>query len=251
MQRRTFLSAAAALAAPRIARAAGTTTLKFLPLADLNSLAPHITGSDVLAGHSAAVYDMLYSHDESFTPRRQMVEGETTSADGKLWQFTLRPGLRFHDGEPVLARDVVASLRRWAILDAFGKTLMDATDELSAASDRVVQFRLKKPFPRLIQALAKFSSPGPFIIPERQAVLGINTPIIDVIGSGPFRFRADERVLGSRIVYDRFDRYLPRADGVQSFQAAPKIASFDRVEWTIIPDASTAAAALIKGEVDW
>ena len=116
---------------------------------------------------------MLYSHDNSFTPRRQMVEGETISADGKFWQFILRPGLRFPDGESVFARDVVSILRRWAIRDAFGKTLMDATDELSAESGCMVPFRLKKPFPRLIQALAKFSSPGPFIIPERRASLGV------------------------------------------------------------------------------
>ena len=50
---------------------------------------------------------------------------------------------------------MVASLRRWAGRDAFGQALMDATDELSAPTDKLVEFRLKRPFPLLPEALGK------------------------------------------------------------------------------------------------
>ena len=74
------------------------------------------------------------------------------------WTLTLRDGLRFHDGTPVLARDVVASLKRWSQRDAYGGALFAAVDALTAPSDTVVQIRLKHPFPLLPDALAKPTS---------------------------------------------------------------------------------------------
>ncbi len=56
---------------------------------------------------------------------------------------------------------------------------------------------------------------------------------------------------GSRYVYERFEGYVPRPDGVTSFTAGPKVANFDRIEWNVIPDSATAAAAMQSGEMDW
>jgi peptide/nickel transport system substrate-binding protein len=72
-----------------------------------------------------------------------------------------------------------------------------------------------------------------------------------MVGSGPYRFNAAERVSGALVVYERFDGYVPRVGGSPSFTAGPKQVHFDRVEWHIIPDAQTAASALISGEMDW
>jgi peptide/nickel transport system substrate-binding protein len=52
---------------------------------------------------------MLYGFNDKLEPQRQMVESEEVSSDGLTWTFRLRPGLKFHDGEPVLAKDTVAS----------------------------------------------------------------------------------------------------------------------------------------------
>jgi peptide/nickel transport system substrate-binding protein len=87
------------------------------------------------------------------------------------------------------------------------------------------------------------------MMPERLATSDPYKQITELIGSGPFRFKADERVSGSQVVYEQFDGYLPRADG--NWAAGPKIMSFDRVEWKTIPDEGTAAGALQAGEVDW
>ena len=69
-----------------------------------------------------------------------------------------------------------------------------------------------------------------------------------MVGSGPFRFKADERIAGHRTVYERFADYRPREGGTPDWTAGPKIARFDRVVWPVIPDAATAAASLQKGE---
>ena len=100
MKRRTVLAASLALAAPRIVRAQGQTTLNFVPQADLANLDPIWSTSDVSRNHGHAVFDSLYGIDAQFTAKPQMVAGATTSADGKLWELTLRDGLMFHDGTP-------------------------------------------------------------------------------------------------------------------------------------------------------
>ncbi len=89
------------------------------------------------------------------------------------------------------------------------------------------------------------------IMPERLARTDPFKQVTEMVGSGPFRFKADERVPGSRVVYERFDGYVPRAGGTPDWTAGPKVVHFDRVEWHVIPDAATAAGALQRGEVDW
>jgi len=252
MRRRTLLGAASAsLALPAVLRAAGASTLKFIPQIDLAFLDPHWTTANVTRGHGYMVFDTLYGQDGTFTSSPQMVEGHTVENDGKLWKLSLRPGLLWHDGEKVLARDCVASIRRWAARDAFGGALMTATDELSALDDRIIQFKLKKPFPLLPQALGKPTTPNPVMMPERLANTDPFTQITEMVGSGPFRFLADERVPGARNVYQKFDKYVPRQGGTPDWTAGPKIAYFDRVEWTTMPDAGTKVAAMQSGEQDW
>jgi peptide/nickel transport system substrate-binding protein len=236
--------------APNIVRAAGATTLKFVPYADLALLDP-LAAAFVTRNHVMMVFDTLYALDAEGQPQPQMAEGHTVDADGKIWRISLRDGLKFHDGSPVLARDVVASLKRWATADAFGQALMGATDELSAPSDNVVEFKLKRPFPLLLHAVAKPTNLVAAIMPERLASLPTTPRLTEMVGSGPFQFVANERVPGARNVYRKFDGYVPRPNGTPSFCAGPRIANFDQIEWLTMPDSATQASALSGGEVDW
>ena len=250
-RRRFLASGLATIAAPAIVRAASATTLKFIPQIDLAFLDPHWSTANVTRGHGYMVFDTLYGQDGAYTPSPQMLEGHVVENDGKLWKLTLRPGLLWHDLQPVTARDCVASIHRWAKRDAFGGTLMAATDELSAPDDRTIQFRLKKPFPLLPYALSKPTTPSPVMMPERLANTDPFKQITEMVGSGPFRFVADERVPGATNVYSRFEKYQPREGGTPDWTAGPKIVHFDRVEWTTITDSGTKAAALQAGEQDW
>jgi peptide/nickel transport system substrate-binding protein len=132
-----------------------------------------------------------------------------------------------------------------------GQTLEERLDALEALDDRRLVFRLKRPFPHLIAALGSVGSPVPFVMPERIARTDPFQQVAEVVGSGPFRFRRDEFVTGSLVVYERNRDYHPAPSGEPSLTAGPKVAHFDRVEWRILPDATTAAAALQAGEVDW
>src|SRR3984893_10870833 len=189
MKRRDFLKTTAAgaaiLAAPQGVRAQGAGVLKFVPQADLAVLDPVFATAYVTRNHAFLVYDTLYGIDESNQPQPQMVEGHVVEDDGKLWTLTLRDGLLFHDGQKVLARDAIASIKRWAARDAFGSSLMAVTDELSAPSDKQIRFRLKKPSPALPQALGRASNTMLPIMPERFAATSVGQQVTEMVGSGP------------------------------------------------------------------
>jgi len=250
---KTSAAAGAAAALPRFALAqpAQNRVLKMVPQANLTSLDPIWTTANITRNHGYMVFDTLYGMDANFQPQPQMAEGHVVENDGKRIVITLRSGPKFHDGTPVRAVDCVASLDRWMKRSPIGQKLATFVDALEADGDRRIVFRLKRPFPLLISALAQVSNSPPFIMPERLAKTDAFQQVREAIGSGPFRFKADEFNSGSRVVYERNPDYSPTPVGQASLTAGPKLVHFDRVEWHIIVDASTASAALQTGEIDW
>src|SRR6202047_3384765 len=254
MRRRDLLRAGfatfASLAAPRIIRAEGTKKLVFVPTSDLTVLDPVVTGNRPTRNHAYLVFDTLYGLDTSWEAQPQMVENHAVESDGLTWTLRLRDGLRFHDKEPVLARDVVASIRRFAPRLSFASALTAATDDLSAPDDRSIRFRLKRPFTHLPEARPGPGANVPAIMPERIASESPFKPVTEIVGSGPYRFLPEEHVSGARAAYERFDLYQPRSTGPVGFTAGPKVAHFDRVEWLTL-ETFSAMAALRAGEIDW
>jgi ABC-type transport system substrate-binding protein len=257
MHRRNLLKAGAAVAAgsslshAAIAQPAQNRVLKMVPQANLTSLDPIWTTANITRNHGYMVYDTLYGMDADFRPQPQMAEGAVTSDGGLRVTITIRAGMKFHDGETVRAADCVASLARWMKRSPIGQKLETFVDAVEASGDRQIVFRLKRPFPMLTTALAQVSNSPAFIMPERIARTDPFQQIRETIGSGPFRFVPAEFNSGSLAVYSRFADYSPTPTGRTSLTAGPKVAHFDRVEWHIITDASTAAAALQTGEIDW
>ncbi len=251
MRRRTIIKGAGAalLPLPAVAQSTRATTLRLVPQANLTVLDPVFTTAGITNEHGYCVFDMLYGVNAKMEPKPQMAEGHTVEDGGRTWLIRLRPGLTFHDGTPVRAEDAVASLARWSARDPFGQLIAAALDKWDAADDRTIRIRLKHPFPRLLDGLAKPVTP-PYVMPARIAATPATTPITEMVGSGPFRFVRDEFVAGSRVVYTRFDGYVPR-DEPTDWLAGGRRASFQRMEWHIIPDPATAAAALRAGEIDW
>jgi peptide/nickel transport system substrate-binding protein len=257
MDRRDLLRGGAAIGAtaalPRfaIAQPAQNRVLKMVPQANLTSLDPIWTTANITRNHGYMVYDTLYGMDAEFSPQPQMAEGHVVEDGGRSVTITLRQGPKFHDGEPVRAADCVASLQRWMKRSPSGQKLEQFTEALEALDDRRLRFRLKSPFPQLIASLAQVSNSPPFIMPERLAKTDPFQQVRETIGSGPFKFVPREFNSGSLVVYERNPDYSPTPVGQPSLTAGPKIAHFDRVEWRIIVDAATAAAALQTGEIDW
>ncbi|MBC9208459.1 ABC transporter substrate-binding protein [Roseomonas aerophila] len=255
MHRRSLLKAAAvapflpSLAAPALAQDPRATTLRFIPQANLAALDPVWTTATVTGNHGYYVFDTLYGLNGAGEVKPQMAEGHEILEDGKLWRIKLRQGLRFHDGEPVRAQDCVDSVKRWTVRDPFGQLLAKVATEWRVVDDRTFEIRLNRAFPLLSYALAK-SDGAPFIMPSRLAATDPNKAVTEMVGSGPYRFLADQFNSGSRAVYAKFDGYVPR-DEAPDYATGGKVAHFPRIEWQIITDPATAAGALMNGEVDW
>jgi peptide/nickel transport system substrate-binding protein len=236
--------------APAQQRPADNRVLRVIPFADLQSLDPITTTVGMTQRHATMIYDVLLARDENQVPRPQMAENWTVSPDNLVWRFTLREGLLFHDGSPVTAADVVASLRRWAQRDAHGRQIWAATASLEANDARTLTWTLSRPYGLMLFALSKPSGLVPAIMPARIAATDPATPVTETIGSGPFVFVREEWVPGSRVVYRRNERYVPRSEPA-SGTAGGKVVHVDRVEWLNIRDPQSAVLALQNGEVDF
>ena len=237
MQRRHLLAAGAALAAPAQAQPAGARSLRVIPQANLTSLDPVWTTAVVTRNHGFLVYDQLCAQDAKGVIRPQMAEGWVEEADGLSLTFTLREGLFFHDGAPVRAADCVASVDRWRRRDPFAQVLWPQVAAVEALDDRRLRFRLHSGWKEQL-------------VTELVARTDAFQQIRDPIGSGPFRFLADEWNPGQRAVWAKFDRYAPRAEPVDGL-AGGRVPRLDRVEWTVISDPATAASAMTTGEQDY
>jgi peptide/nickel transport system substrate-binding protein len=225
-------------------------TIRFIAQADLRSLDPIWTTAYITRNHGYMVYDTLFAMDKDLKPQPQMVDTWKLSDDKLSYSFTLRDGLKWHDGLPVTSADCIASIARWGKRDPLGQKFIEAIDKMAVVDDKSFTIALKAPFPLTLEALAKLSNNTPFMMPERLAKIDAFTQVTDATGSGPFKFLKEEWVPGNKAVYVKNSDYVPRKEP-PSFAAGGKVVKVDRVEWLYIPDAATAAAALTAGEVDW
>lgn len=226
-------------------------TMRAVLSARLGVLDPIATTSYPARTFAYLVYDTLISVDSEGKYQPQMLESWEVSADGMTYTFTLRDGLKFSDGQDVVANDAVASIKRWWEVDSLGTRMKDATESLEVVDNKTFTLKLGRPFGHVIAALGKPSSNVPVIMPAR---LAENTPateaVAEVIGSGPFVFSSANWSPGDIAVFEKSETYVPRdepSDGL----AGGKQVHMDRVEVVTIPDAATQVAALQAGEIDF
>jgi peptide/nickel transport system substrate-binding protein len=235
---------------PAVATADAPQTLRLIAQADLRVLDPIWTTATITRNYGYMVYDTLLAVDSHFQPQPQMVDHWTISDDKLTYTFVLRDGLKFDDGEPIRSSDCIASLRRWSQRDTLGQSLAAAIAEYRTVDDKSFAIVLKKPFPLLLEALAKPDSNVPFIMPQRVAETSASVQIKDTTGSGPFKFVKDEWQPGHQAVFVKNPEYVPRK-GPPSWAAGGKVVHVDRVVWLYLPDPATAMAAFTAGEADW
>ena len=226
-----------------------TKVLRVIPSADPAELDPTKALNLIGRIYSQMVFETLFALDSKLAPKPMMVESEKVSDDGLTYTFTLRPGLKFHDGSAVTTRDVVASLEHWMGGLSMGPQLKARTASLGVVDDRTFTLVLNKRFGLVEFLLAGAGAPMAGIMREADAKRDPSVAITAPVGSGPFRYVASERESGHRVVFEKFRDYVPRSEPPDGLTGA-RVVKVDRVEWMIIPDAQTAANALTTGEVD-
>src|SRR5262249_28236276 len=154
----------------------------------------------------------LFGLDDKFVPQPQMVESYTLSEDRLVYTFKLRDGLMWHDDQPVTAEDCVASIKRWGQKDGMGRILLSRTAALEAVDAPPLQLTLKARFGLVLDALARANNAGAFIMPKRFAETDAFKPVAEAIGSGPYKLAKSEWVPGSKIVFTKNEKYVPRKE---------------------------------------
>ncbi len=244
----TSIVALAAAGAIGLSAAASAQTLKAVVNGDLKSLDPIWTTDQITGSHAFMIYDQLFSEDSNLKPHPQMAESWNASADGMTWRITLRPGLKWHDGTPVTAKDVAPSIKRWGARIAAGQSLMSRVGEVNVVDDRTVEIKLKEKFGPVIELLGASAQPL-YIMREKEATSDPFTAVTETVGSGPFIFNKAEWVPGSKFTYAKNKDYVPRSEKPDGY-AGGKVVKLDRLEFSYNPDTSTSTQALIAGEFD-
>ena len=239
----------AALALPFSAMAQEK-TLKAVMHADVRVIDPIWTTQTIANIHGALIYDTLFGNDANLKPQPQMVGKYEISPDRLTYTFTLRDGLKFHDGSPVTTKDVIASIKRWGAKDGVGQRLMSYVTALDAVDDKTFKMVLREPYGMVLESLGKNGSSIAAIMREKEALTDPQQQVKEAIGSGPFIFAKDQWVPGSKAVYLKNKDYVPRTEAPSSFAGA-KIPGVDRIELVWISDPQTAMSALVNGEIDF
>ena len=224
--------------------------LRFAANTDIRVLDPIWSAEYSSRNHGYLIYDTLFAYNSKFEVKPQMVDTWKVSEDKLTYEFKLRAGLKWHDGQPVTADDCVASIKRWGTRDPIGQAMMAASSEIKSTGPDSFQIKFKEPFGYVLEALAKTGSPPPFMMPERIAKTSGTEQIKEAIGSGPFMFSRSEWAPGDKAVYLKFKDYKPRSEPAD-FLAGGKVAHVDRIEWLYIPSGATSVAALQAGDIDW
>ena len=235
-----------ALASPVLA--AGKTITAVMH-SDLRIIDPIFTTAYITRDHGYMVYDTLIATDSNFKIQPQMADWKV-SDDKLTYTFTLRDGLKWHDGAPVTAEDCVASLKRWAARrrhgpeadDFHGQHRSDRRQDHHAEAEGALRPRAGLDRQAVLARA--------FMMPKRLAETPPDKQIPEQIGSGPFKFVQGEFQPGVKAVYVKNTDYVPRKEP-SSWTAGGKVVKVDRVEWITMPDSQTAVNALQSGDIDF
>jgi len=243
------MAASLAVALAFAAMPASAKTITAVMHSDLRVIDPGFTTAYITRDHGYMVYDTLLAEDSNFKIQPQMADWKV-SDDRLTYTFTLRDGLKWHDGKSVTAEDCVASLKRWGRNDGMGQKLMDFTASIEATDAKTITLKLKESYGLVLESIGKPSSLVPFMMPKRLAETPPGQQIKEQIGSGPFKFVQAEFQPGVKAVYVKNTDYVPRKEP-PSWTSGGKVVKVDRVEWITMADAQTAMNALQSGDIDF
>ena len=181
-----------------------------------------------------------------------LAEKIATSSDGKTYDFKLREGIIFHNGEPLTAEDVVWTWKRylnpssqWRCLSEFDGRGVATIIGVEAIDKRTVSFKLDKPNALFLTQMARPDC-GASGIYHRSSI-GTDGKWKEPVGTGPFRFAEWRR--GQYIELQKFEGYRSRP-GLMDGLIGAKKAEVDRVRFMVIPDSAAAKAALLSNSLE-
>jgi len=213
------------------------------------TLDEHQTTATLVADVTYPMYETLFAYDADYSPAPMLVDTYTPSEDGLTHTMTLRQGLTFHNGEPMTAADVHASVTRWGGISGLGLQLFERMDEFVEVDESTIEFRLNSTFGPLLIALSN-NTQGCTIHPKSVLDAAGATPFSDdsqIVGTGPYLL--SERQADAYIRLARFDGYVSRDEPTNGYAGA-KHAYADEIEFIPVPDEAARVAGLQAGDYE-
>ena len=241
-----MLVVAAVLAVTGSAAAQGGVAFVALP-GEAQTLDMQITTAEVAGSISSHWLETVVAFDSNWAPQPLLADEVSVSDDGLVYTFVLREGVMFHNGEELMADDVVASLSRWMDVSPRGGNAKPYTDEIVATGDYTVEIRLNTSFAPMLSLLAHHSG-GAGIYPAEVVEEYGSEPIQDHIGTGPYQFV--EWLPDRHVEVARFDDYQPRSEPSDGY-AGERVAHYDAIRFVTVPETATRIAGTQTGEYDY
>jgi peptide/nickel transport system substrate-binding protein len=223
-------------------------TLRWARAQDATTLDPHSgnTGPNHVMGHN--IYEPLVIRGfDGKLVGALATEWRVLPNDPTVWEFKLRPNVRYHNGNAFTADDVVFSLKRALQPAADMKSLLVSVEDVTKVDDLTVHVKTKGPNPLLVNNLTNL-----FIMDKEWSEQNNATQVQDLkaktenfatrnaMGTGPFQLVSREP--DQRTVMRRYENYWGK-DQIQN--------DISEIVYRPIPEAATRVAALLSGEVDW
>jgi peptide/nickel transport system substrate-binding protein len=198
---------------------------------DPSTAPPQITPFGILY----ALHDALVRPYPPHKMGPSLAESWKESPDGKTYEFKLRPGLKFHNGDPLTTEDVKFSFERYR--GAAAKALHDRVQQVEVVSPLVVRFQLKEPWPDFMTFFGTTASAAGIVVPKKYLTqVGDDGFKKHPIGAGPYKFVSHKP--GIEVVLEAFPGYWRRVPIVKT--------------WVMksVPESTTRAVMLKSGEAD-
>jgi peptide/nickel transport system substrate-binding protein len=182
-----------------------------------------------------ALHDALVKPMPGKAMGPSLAESWTASADGLTYEFVLRQGVRFHNGDPLTADDVKFSFERYRGVSS--KALKEKVRQVQVVDPRRVRFSLKEPWPDFLAFYATPATGAAWIVPKKYVEkVGDEGFKKAPVGAGPYRFVSFNP--GVELVMDANEQYWR------------KVPSVKRLVFKVVPDEVTRLAMLKRGEID-
>jgi peptide/nickel transport system substrate-binding protein len=213
--------------------------LKVAMSAEPPSLDPHSSTAAITAQIMRHVFETLYTFDKDWSPIPHLAAGHTVSDGGRTYTFTLRKGVRFHNGKEMTSADVVASLNRWGRMSTLGTALWKSAEAMEAKGPYEVVIHLKEPSGVLLNGFAYAA-----IYPKELIDATGDGQLKQFIGTGPFRFVEHKPDRHVRLA--RFKEYAARSEPPNG-AGGKRVAYLDELLFIPVPDVAGRLAGVQSG----
>jgi len=209
------------------------------------TLDPMISTADLVGTISQHIFETLYTFNGEWNLVPLLAaEMPKISDDGKTYLIPLRQDVTFQNGQPMTAKDVVASLQRWGTVASRGRQTATMIEEISAPDSHTIQIQLKQPYAPLLALLAMNNSAA-VIMPQAQTQ---ETPLSHIVGTGPYQLKSHQP--DRYIQLTRYEGYKGPAGAPDGYGGARK-QYLDEIRFVPVPDPNTRVEGAVAGQFDF